>query len=45
MVVPVTVLGAAAAGVATVGAASVTVTAVVPLTAPLVAVTVTEPEV
>ena len=41
---PVTVAGVAAAEVATVGAALVTVTAVVPLTDPLLAVTVTEAE-
>ena len=41
---PVTVAGVAAAAVATVGAAFVTVATVVPLTDPLVAVTVTEAE-
>jgi hypothetical protein len=42
--VPVTGLGVAAAAVATVGAASVTVATAVPLADPLVAVTVTEAE-
>ena len=41
--VPVTELGAAAAGVATVGAALVTVTAALPTTDPLVAVIVAAP--
>jgi hypothetical protein len=44
VVVPVTVVGDAPAAVATVGAASVTVTVALPLTLPLLAFTVAVPD-